>query len=242
MSAPISDDENSDYSRFAPKRLREQLPTPAARHLYAAPTVPSSRDVDQDRGTMSELAPWPEQVREPPPRRLSGLRLIGRIAVVSTFAALVALLTILAKPLWQSERTPLNANSQTSQTSKPSDHLTANNPPANSTRVPAAGIAAGPGAAPSASAQQALPAQGQQASLSPNSQETRNSFRGVTDSEIRFGISAPFSGAAKELGQNMRLGIEAAFRVANASGGVQGRQLRLIAADDGYEPARTAVR
>jgi hypothetical protein len=34
----------------------------------------------------------------------------------------------------------------------------------------------------------------------------------------------------------MRLGIEAAFRVANASGGVQGRQLRLIAADDGYEP------
>jgi ABC-type branched-subunit amino acid transport system substrate-binding protein len=39
----------------------------------------------------------------------------------------------------------------------------------------------------------------------------------------------------------MRLGIEAAFRVANASGGVQGRQLRLIAADDGYEPTRTAV-
>ena len=25
MSAPISDDENSDYSKFAPKRLREQL-------------------------------------------------------------------------------------------------------------------------------------------------------------------------------------------------------------------------
>jgi hypothetical protein len=63
MSAPISDDENSDYSRFAPKRLREQLPMPAARHLYPAPTVPSSRDVDQDGRTMSELAPWPEQVR-----------------------------------------------------------------------------------------------------------------------------------------------------------------------------------
>src|SRR5450759_3463548 len=64
--------------------------------------------------------------------------------------------------------------------------------------------------------------------------------RGVTDSEIRFGISAPFSGAAKELGQNMKMGIEVAFRVANASGGVDGRQLRLIAADDGYEPTRTA--
>ena len=39
----------------------------------------------------------------------------------------------------------------------------------------------------------------------------------------------------------MKLGIEAAFNVANANGGVHGRQLRLIAADDGYEPARTAV-
>ena len=38
----------------------------------------------------------------------------------------------------------------------------------------------------------------------------------------------------------MRLGIEAAFSVANASGGVHGRRLRLIAADDGYEPTRTA--
>ena len=38
----------------------------------------------------------------------------------------------------------------------------------------------------------------------------------------------------------MKMGIEAAFRVANASGGVHGRQLRLTAADDGYEPTRTA--
>ena len=38
----------------------------------------------------------------------------------------------------------------------------------------------------------------------------------------------------------MKLGIEAAFREANAKGGVHGRQLRLIAADDGYEPARAA--
>jgi len=63
----------------------------------------------------------------------------------------------------------------------------------------------------------------------------------VTDSEIRFGISAPFTGPAKELGQNMKIGIEAAFNVANAKGGVYGRQLRLIAADDGYEPTRTLM-
>jgi ABC-type branched-subunit amino acid transport system substrate-binding protein len=70
--------------------------------------------------------------------------------------------------------------------------------------------------------------------------ETAPTVRGVTDSEIRFGISAPFSGPAKELGQNMKLGIETAFAAANANGGVNGRQLRLIAVDDGYEPARTA--
>ena len=71
--------------------------------------------------------------------------------------------------------------------------------------------------------------------------EPASIVRGVTDSEIRFGISAPFTGPAKELGQNMKLGIEAAFNTANANGGVYGRQLRLVAADDGYEPARTAA-
>ena len=71
--------------------------------------------------------------------------------------------------------------------------------------------------------------------------EPAPAVRGVTDNEIRFGISAPFTGPAKELGQNMKLGIEAAFNVANAKGGLYGRQLRLIAADDGYEPARTAT-
>ena len=38
----------------------------------------------------------------------------------------------------------------------------------------------------------------------------------------------------------MYRGIEAAFRIANANGGVHDRQLRLTAADDGYEPARAA--
>jgi branched-chain amino acid transport system substrate-binding protein len=65
------------------------------------------------------------------------------------------------------------------------------------------------------------------------------SVRGVTDGEIRFGIAAPFSGATKELGQQMKLGIEVAFNEANARGGVNGRMLTLVSADDGYEPART---
>src|SRR5262249_17720000 len=64
-------------------------------------------------------------------------------------------------------------------------------------------------------------------------------IRGVSENEIRFGISAPFTGPARELGQQMKLGIETAFRLANEAGGVHGRQLSLIAADDGYEPDRT---
>jgi ABC-type branched-subunit amino acid transport system substrate-binding protein len=63
--------------------------------------------------------------------------------------------------------------------------------------------------------------------------------RGVTANEIRFGIAAPFSGAAKELGRQMKLGIDTAFNRINDAGGVEGRTLRLIAADDGYEPTRT---
>jgi ABC-type branched-subunit amino acid transport system substrate-binding protein len=63
--------------------------------------------------------------------------------------------------------------------------------------------------------------------------------RGVTDKEIRFGIAAPFSGSSRELGREMKLGIDTAFDRINDTGGVNGRMLRLVAADDGYEPSRT---
>jgi ABC-type branched-subunit amino acid transport system substrate-binding protein len=53
-------------------------------------------------------------------------------------------------------------------------------------------------------------------------------------------MAAPFSGSAKELGHEMKIGIEAAFGLVNEAGGIYGRQLALVAADDGYEPARTA--
>jgi len=65
-------------------------------------------------------------------------------------------------------------------------------------------------------------------------------IRGLSDKEIRFGLVAPFSGASKELGHQMKIGIETAFDQVDETGGVNGRQLRLNAADDGYEPTRTA--
>lgn len=59
---------------------------------------------------------------------------------------------------------------------------------------------------------------------------------GVSSDRVLFGQSAALSGPAKALGENMRLGIQAAFRAANARGGVHGRRLELFSADDGHEP------
>jgi branched-chain amino acid transport system substrate-binding protein len=102
---------------------------------------------------------------------------------------------------------------------------------------PAAGSVAPP---PRATAV-ALPSVPAPAPASPLLQGNINiPVRGVTDSEIRFGLSAPFSGPAKELGRQMKLGIETAFNNANDGGGVHSRQLRLLTVDDGYEPTRTA--
>jgi len=162
------------------------------------------------------------------------------LVTVAAFAAVIALLVMFGKPLLQRVAV-LEPDSPPTQVAKPSDPLTENEAPATRALVPTAGIVATPGAAPPATAQ------GQQAALSPTSkplgQESgvNSAVRGVTDSEIRFGISAPFTGPAKELGQHMKQGIEAAFNVANAKGGIHGRQLRLVAADDGYEPTRTAA-
>jgi ABC-type branched-subunit amino acid transport system substrate-binding protein len=62
--------------------------------------------------------------------------------------------------------------------------------------------------------------------------------RGVTDDTITLGMSAAFSGASRELGNGMKLGLETAFAVANEAGGVAGRQIKLLALDDGYEGKR----
>ncbi len=63
--------------------------------------------------------------------------------------------------------------------------------------------------------------------------------KGVTATEIKLGMSSPFSGPAKELGRNMRLGVESAVIDINAAGGIHGRNIKLISLDDGYEPDRT---
>jgi branched-chain amino acid transport system substrate-binding protein len=63
---------------------------------------------------------------------------------------------------------------------------------------------------------------------------------GVSPSEIVVGTHLDLSGPLSELGIAVRNGLVTAFDEVNAAGGIHGRKLRLIAADDGYS-ARKAV-
>lgn len=65
---------------------------------------------------------------------------------------------------------------------------------------------------------------------------TLEMVEGVSDTTIRFGQSAAFSGAARALGEGMKWGIRAAFHERNNAGGVGGRFLELVSMDDCYEP------
>ncbi|MEO8038980.1 MAG: ABC transporter substrate-binding protein [Betaproteobacteria bacterium] len=61
---------------------------------------------------------------------------------------------------------------------------------------------------------------------------------GVSDSEIRIGQTMPYSGPLSAFGTIGR--AEAAyFDFVNATGGVNGRKIRLLSLDDGYAPPRT---
>jgi ABC-type branched-subunit amino acid transport system substrate-binding protein len=283
MSDSEYDELSSDISKYAPKNIRDRerqtLADIEQPYVSSAPISPSPSSTKRDhvRRTKPEFGLWPERVPDPPVRLDEpGSALFGRIALVVSFAAFVALLVIFAKPLYrQGAAWLLNAAVETAEVSNRSAKAAESSAPSDNksiattkndqlvtvrsgqfataaTDVGLSGVANNQPATPtkiaSASGVELAPiGQAQQAALAPVSQtpaqETkgvRTFVRGVTDTEIVFGMSAPFSGAAKELGQNMKLGIEAAFNAANASGGVNGRRLRLVAADDGYEPTRTA--
>ncbi|WP_321784841.1 ABC transporter substrate-binding protein [Burkholderia pyrrocinia] len=62
---------------------------------------------------------------------------------------------------------------------------------------------------------------------------------GVTDGAIRLGMVNAQTGAAGGLGHGLRIGAQAVFDDANARGGVHGRKIDLVVADDRYEPDQT---
>ena len=61
---------------------------------------------------------------------------------------------------------------------------------------------------------------------------------GATDKEIKLGNINPYSGPASAYGA-IGKSMEAYFKKINAEGGVNGRQIKFITVDDGYNPART---
>ena len=55
-----------------------------------------------------------------------------------------------------------------------------------------------------------------------------------------LGMSTALTGPLAEIGEEFHRGVLAGLERANRTGGIQGRKLRLIVLDDGYEPARAA--
>jgi branched-chain amino acid transport system substrate-binding protein len=245
MGSPDKSERSADAPRseYAPKwagTFHQRRPEP-----FKGEQLPSERDLGILRRSVD-----PEIVdfRQPTRRRLGRFAASGGFIIAGALGVVIGLL-ITGALRNMGGNAPGSSTSTTELTSRfdnskmpdqvglsATGHAIA---PTGSQPTHLSSPAAGPPIAPPV-AQQAKEAPAHLATVGVAS-ETAPAVRGVTGNEIRFGISAPFTGSAKELGQNMKLGIEAAFNVANAKGGVFGRQLRLIAADDGYEPTRTAA-
>lgn len=65
-------------------------------------------------------------------------------------------------------------------------------------------------------------------------------FQGVTDTEIKLGMSNALSGNSAALGTGMKNGATAYFKKLNDGGGVEGRKVNLVSLDDTYEPNKAA--
>jgi branched-chain amino acid transport system substrate-binding protein len=240
MSSPDDTERSDDFpnSDYAPKRTRD---------IYRQGSPDTAKGGPSPSFLRRSLDPETVDFPQPSPRRFGWLT-AGGFIIAAALGAVIGLLatgelrSIFGNAPGSSTKTiELTSRSDNSkmpaQVSSPTDRLAIapTAPQATQPSSPAPSLPIAPTVA-----QPAKEAPARLATVGGAS-EPAPTVRGVTDSEIRFGISAPFTGPAKELGQNMKLGIEAAFNAANANGGVYGRQLRLVAADDGYEPARTAA-
>jgi branched-chain amino acid transport system substrate-binding protein len=175
----------------------------------------------------------PQFLRDPPsaPRALGRLAVVVSLIIAASVGAAIALFATGKLPSELNKMLGLSADNKTIASKPAGDTKKTTEQPA----VPAAQPAL------ASTDPRAISEDSSRAASVRGATERAPTTRGVTDNEIRLGISAPFTGSAKELGNQMKLGIETAFKVINDSGGaIHGRQLRLVAADDGYEPARAA--
>src|SRR5262249_30593541 len=223
---------------LAPSAVRRDFGSPqVARGAASGETFEPEEDGLTDLPRMSRSLD-PTFMREPPRRSPTrGLfAFLGASAIAAAVVA-VAILFIGGKVSFEWNKAGSSASDANS-----APKIVAKEPEPEQ-RAPAAVPVAPPAAVQVANAAtDARPGEQELPASTPGRQavEAAPLMRGVRENEIKFGISAPFTGPARELGQQMKLGIETAFRRVNDAGGVNGRQLSLIAADDGYEPDRTA--
>jgi branched-chain amino acid transport system substrate-binding protein len=232
---------------YAPRRVRDAQPSRDASTTQAADTVPSRVDdvgPESDDVVRDRPLPWrsmrlpPVQPVPPPPQ--SGRRAFGIVREIALLSLVVVLSAILVVTLYP--RKPETDATNTPARTLPVTAQTPGSIAGEPTRAipPAPRVAVNAPPAPVQTEERASPAPATAAAAVAPLRPPDPPVRGITDTEIRFGIAAPFSGSAKELGRQMKLGIDTMFSVINAGGGINGRKVRLIAADDGYEPSRTA--
>src|SRR5215468_5458590 len=233
--------------QYAPRRIRETQQPRDASTTLPANTVPSRVDeveAESDDALPDRPLPWrglrapPVQLVPPPPqserRTFATMREIALLSVVAVLSAILVVTLYPRKLETDATNTPARTLPVTAQTP--------GSVASEATRAipPAPRVAVNESPTPVQSEQRASPGQATAAAAVAPLHPPDLPFRGITDTEIRFGIAAPFSGSAKELGRQMKLGIDTMFSAINAGGGINGRKVRLIAADDGYEPSRTA--
>jgi ABC-type branched-subunit amino acid transport system substrate-binding protein len=68
---------------------------------------------------------------------------------------------------------------------------------------------------------------------------SRAEEQGVTNQEIIIGMSNALTGPAAALGTGVKAGAMTYFQKINNAGGINGRKIKVISYDDGYEPKRT---
>src|SRR5215470_9965219 len=248
MSSPTDRTEkHDDPSAYAPKWVRDR--NQEKRHEFPSVAEGESPEHNEQigdpararrpldgnfRGEAGLRLPRsldPEFVREPrpAPRATGRLAALVGLIIAASVGAAIALFATVKLPSELNKMLGLSADNTTIASKPAGDTKITREQPGLATAQPAIASTERPNSEDLA---RVAPVRG--------ATERAPTIRGVTDNEIRLGISAAFTGSAKELGIQMKLGIQTAFNLINESGGIHGRQLRLAAADDGYEPTRTA--
>src|SRR5262249_12294700 len=197
---------------YAPRRVRDIQQPRDASTMLPADTVPSRVDdvrPESDDVVRDGPPPWrgmrlpPVQPVPPPPQ--SGRRAFGIVREIALLSLVVVLSAILVvtlyprKPETEATNTPARTLPVTAQT----PGSIAGEPPRAIPLAPRGAVNAPP--APAQTEERASPAPATVAPAVAPLRPPDPPVRGITDTEIRFGIAAPFSGSPNHLGPHIKL-------------------------------------